>query len=51
MGNKTLVVDDRGKVKGKPANKVITELYGNQIYRGYIVGDVIVLEGWRTVGS
>lgn len=47
---KTLVVDEEGKVKHKPTNKVITERYGNLIYGGYIVGDVIVLEGWRTVG-
>lgn len=47
--NKTLVVDDEGKLKNKPTNKVITNRYGSQIYRGYIVGDVIVLEGWETV--
>jgi len=50
-GNRTLVVDDEGKLKGKPANKVITIIYGSQIYGGYIVGDVVVLEGWKTVGD
>lgn len=46
----TLVVNDEGKVKDKPVNKPITDRYGPKIYGGYIVGDVIVLEGWRTVG-
>lgn len=50
-GSKTLVVDEEGKIKNKPTNKVITDRYGSQIYGGYIVGDVIVLEGWRTVGD
>jgi len=50
-GNKTLVVDEDGKPKGKPTNKVITNKYGSKIYGGYIVGNVIVLEGWRTVGN
>lgn len=49
-GNKTLVVDEDGKIKMKPTNGVITDKYGGQIYGGYIVGDVIVLEGWKTVG-
>ncbi len=47
----TLVVDEEGKPKNKPVNKVITNKYGGSIYGGYIVGDVIVLEGWRTVGG
>lgn len=47
----TLVVDEEGKIKNKPTNKIITKRYGNQIYGGYIVGDVIVLKGWRTVGG
>ncbi len=50
-GNKTLVVDEEGKIKNKPTNKTITNKYGSQIYGGYIVGDVLVLEGWRTVGD
>lgn len=50
-GNKTLVVDDEGKMKNKLTNKVITDKYGSSIYGGYVVGDVIVLEGWRTVGK
>jgi len=52
QGNRvTLVVDDEGKLKHKPTNKSITSTYGPSIYRGYIVGDVIVLEGWKTVGA
>ena len=47
----TLVVDEEGKVKNKPTNKIITERYGRYVYGGYIVGDVIVLTGWRTVGN
>lgn len=47
----TLVVDEEGKVKNKAINKTITERYGRYIYGGYVVGDVIVLEGWRTVGD
>jgi len=50
-GNKTLVVDEEGKIKNKPTNWVITNIYGSKIYGGYIVGNVIVLEGWRTVGA
>lgn len=50
-GNKTLVVDEEGKIKNKPTNRVITTTYGSQIYGGYIVGNVIVLEGWKTVGG
>ena len=48
---KVLVVDDEGKLehKNKPTNKLITSLYGSQIYSGYVVGDVIVLEGWKSV--
>ena len=44
-----LVVDEGGKLKGKPVNKDITSTYGPKIYGGYIVGDVLVLEGWRTL--
>ena len=47
----TLVVDEEGKIKRKVDNKIITEKYGASIYNGYIVGDAIVLEGWRTVAS
>lgn len=46
----TLVVDDEGKLKNKPVNKYITDAYGSKIYGGIIVGDAIVLQGWRTVG-
>lgn len=47
----TLVVDEEGKTKNKPVNKRITTIFGTTIYGGHMVGDVIVLEGWRTVGS
>lgn len=50
-GNRALVVDGEGKLKNKPTNKAITSEYGSSIYGSFIVGDVIVLEGWRTVGS
>jgi len=45
----TLVVDEDGKGKNTPINKSITLVYGPSIHGGYIVGDVIVLEGWKTV--
>ncbi len=48
--NKRLVVDDEGKIKNKPVNTVVTAKYGHEIYGGFIVGDVILLEGWKTVG-
>jgi len=43
---KTLVVDEEGLMKNKFTNPT-----GSQLYGGTIVGDVIVLEGWKTVGS
>jgi len=46
----TLVVDEEGKIKDKPTNKSITMVYSASIYGGYIVGDVIVLRGWKTIG-
>ena len=42
----TLVVDEEGKLKGKPRNVRASDYY----QFGDLVGDVIVLEGWRTVG-
>ena len=47
----TLVVDEEGKLKKKPVNKIITDSYGQSIYGGIIVGDTIVLEGWKTIGG
>jgi len=47
----TLVVDEEGRIKDKPVNREITAMYGHCTYGGYIVGDVIVLEGWGTVGD
>ena len=49
--NKTLVVNADGKTDKLPVNRTITHEYGSKIYRGFIVGDVIVLEGWKTVGG
>lgn len=46
----TLVMDEEGKLKNKPTNKSITMTYGPSIRGGYVVGDAIILEGWRTVG-
>jgi len=45
----TLVVDEEGKVKSKQTNDLITKTFGQSVHGGFIVGDVIVLEGWRTV--
>jgi len=45
----TLVVNEEGKLLHLPVNKAITDTYGSSIYGGYIVGNVIVLHGWRTV--
>ena len=47
----TLVVDEEGRLKGKPINNSITTTYGQSVFGGYIVGDVIVLKGYRTVGN
>lgn len=46
----TLVVDEEGLLKGKPINKAASRMYNMYGY-GNIVGDVIVLEGWKTVAS
>jgi hypothetical protein len=43
----TIVVDEDGLMKHRPMNVKATELYGNI---SPIVGDIIVLEGWKTVG-
>jgi len=48
--NITLVFDEEGAIKNSPINRIITDTYWNKRYGGFIVGDVIVLEGWRTVG-
>jgi len=45
-----LVVNEEGKIINLPTNKSVTMIYGPSVYGGYIVGDVIILEGWRTVG-
>jgi len=41
-----LVVDEEGLLKGKPLNKGVMSKFGR-----HLVGDVIVLEGWRSVGN
>lgn len=40
----TLIVDEEGRMKGKPLNEMGCRLYG-----GDIVGDIIVLTGWRGI--
>lgn len=45
-----LVVDDEGKLKGKLLNKKAMALLIKDSSVA-IVGDVIVLEGWKTVGE
>ena len=44
----TLVVNEDGKPLGLPTNREVIKTYGSSIYGGFIVGDVIVLEGWRS---
>ena len=46
-----LVVDEEGKLTGKKKNSQATLLYWrtDKHIGGVIVGDVIILEGWRTV--
>ena len=47
----TLVVDEEGLMKHKPLNKTATDLYRQRLHDDLIVGDVIALTGWRTVGN
>ena len=47
--NTFLVVDSDGKLRKLKVNMAITREFGRNVYGGYIVGDVIVLEGWDTV--
>jgi len=43
----TLVLDDTGRLKGKPMN-----IKASNLFKPWkLVGDIIVLEGWRTVGN
>jgi len=44
---KTLVINEEGLLKGLPLNIEATAMY----WHSPIVGDVIVLEGWKTVGE
>ncbi len=48
VNGKTLVVNGDGRPKRLPINDKATRIYE---YKTYILGDVIVLEGWRTVGK
>lgn len=36
-----LIVDESGLIKGKPFNKMASELYGFPVHGNYIAGDVI----------
>ncbi len=47
----TLVVNEEGLMKHKPLNKTATDLYRRGVHNGIIVGNVIALTGWRTVGN
>lgn len=47
----TLVVNEEGKLLHLPVNQAVTNEYGTSIYGRIVVGDVIVLEGWQTVGA
>lgn len=46
INGKTLVVNEDGRPMRLPINDKATGIYN---YKSYIVGDVIVLEGWKTV--
>lgn len=39
-----MIVDEEGKLKGKPVNFIGSHLYGSQTHGDYIVGDVIILK-------
>jgi len=45
----TLVLNEEGRPTGLPYNEKATSEFGASIYSGFIVGDIIVLTGWRTV--
>lgn len=47
----TLVVNEDGKHTGLPLNWAVTKEYGASVYGGILVGNVIVLTGWQTVGD
>ena len=40
--NKIMVLDEEGKLKNKPINRIATELYGNP--NDVVVGDVVVCD-------
>lgn len=42
--NKLIICDEEGKLKHKPFNEIASQLY----IHSAIVGDVIILEGWKT---
>lgn len=46
-----LVVNEEGKPRNLPVNHAISVEYGPSIHGGYIVGNVIILTGWQTLGS
>lgn len=46
LKDKTMVVNEDGRRMGLPVNSMATQLYRHCP----ILGDVIVLEGWKTVG-
>ena len=47
----TLVVNEDGRPQHLQVNSSVTTEYGPSVSGGCIVGNVIVLEGWQTVGN
>lgn len=47
----TLVVNEDGKPMGLSVNWAATNEYGASVFGGVLVGNIIVLAGWQTVGD
>lgn len=47
----TLVLNEEGKLQNLPVNKKASYFFSSPDTRQTFVGNVIVLEGWRTVGD
>ena len=45
---KRMVVNEEGRLQGLPVNRAATSIHNCGVA---IMGNVIVLEGWKTVGS
>lgn len=46
----SLVVNEDGRALGLPANVQATTIFGSSL-GSVLVGNVVVLEGWKTVGA